>query len=450
MNTGVTPPRSGAPGARSRIGVRLLLVTVMAGLVFSVLSTLVRGALAYMDERDALVDELAQVEDIIQPALAKAIWELDRASVKVHLDSAARLPALGQIVVTIVMADAEPEVHARRRPGWSPDASLPVLRRSLVYSPYADSREVVGELTVFANGGELKRRLYRELRIIFATQLIQSLLLAGFVMWMFNRSVTRHVRDVAAHLDALSPETLSRKLVLRDKMNQNDELDQLAGGVNELQHRLGGHLAQQAQYEGELSRHRDNLAELVGERTRELEAANLKLDQLSRSDALTGVSNRRHFDECKEVEFRRAQRTHQPLSLVICDIDYFKHFNDTYGHMAGDDCLRRVAGALAECCRRAGDVVARVGGEEFVILLPGQDMAEAQQCAERLRAAVQALGIAHTASEVAPSVTISVGVAGLDLPKMESVDAFYHCADQALYRAKAGGRNRVVCWEGEA
>ncbi|MCB1953613.1 MAG: diguanylate cyclase, partial [Rhodocyclaceae bacterium] len=435
-------------GGRSRIGVRLLLVTVMAGLVFSVLSTMVRGAFAYMNERDALVDELTQVQDIIQPALAKAIWELDRASVKVHMDSAARLPALGEVVVTILMADTEPERHTRTRPGWSLDASLPALRQPLVYSPYAEATEVVGELAIFANGRELQRRLYREIAIIFATQLLQSLLLAGFVMWMFNRSVTRYVRDVAAHLDALSPETLSRKLLLRNKTIQNDELDQLAGGVNELQRRLGGHLAQQAQYEGELSRHRDNLAELVGERTRELEAANSKLDELSRSDALTGVSNRRHFDECKEVEFRRAQRTQQPLSLVICDIDYFKRFNDTYGHVAGDDCLRRVGVALADCCRRAGDVVARVGGEEFVVLLPGLSVTEAARCAERLRVAVLALDIAHSASDAAPSVTISVGVAGLDAAHMDSFDAFYHCADQALYRAKAGGRNRVECWEG--
>ncbi|MCZ4303870.1 diguanylate cyclase [Zoogloeaceae bacterium G21618-S1] len=449
MSVAVTSKHPGTSEGRSRIGVRLLVVTVMAGLVFSVLSTLVRGGFAYMDERDALVVELTQVQDIIRPALAKAIWELDRGSVKVHLDSAARLSALGQVEVTILMADAPPEIHTRTRPDWSLDASLPVLRQSLVYSPYPEAREVVGELAVFANGRELQRRLYREIAIIFATQLLQSLLLAGFVMWMFNRSVTRHVRDVAAHLDVLSPETLSRKLALRDKMNQNDELDQLAGGVNELQRRLRGHLAQQAQYEGELSRHRDHLAELVGERTRELEAANQKLGELSRSDALTGVSNRRHFDECTEIEFRRARRTHEALSLVICDIDYFKRFNDTYGHVAGDDCLRRVAAALAGGCRRGGDVLARVGGEEFVVLLPGMGAAEAVRCAERLRAGVLALGIVHSASDVAASVSISVGVAVLDPSRMESFDAFYHCADKALYRAKALGRNRVVCWEGE-
>lgn len=437
------------PEGRSRIAVRMLLATIMAGLVFSVLSTLVRGGFAYIDERDEILAELAEIQAIVQPALTKAVWEMDRGSVAVHLDSAVRLPALGQIVVTIRLADTAPEVHTRQAAGWTQDPSFEVLRTALTYSPYAGESERVGELEIFADSRELHARLRREIVIIFATQLLQSLLLAGFVMWMFNRSVTRHVRDAASHLDALSPETLSKKLILRDKLIQDDELDQLAGGVNKLQRRLRAHLEQQAQYEGELSRHRDNLAELVGERTRELEAVNRKLEELSRSDALTGLANRRHFDECKGIEYRRAQRTGQALSMLICDIDYFKRFNDTYGHAAGDACLRRVAEAIAGCFKRAGDVVVRVGGEEFAVLMPGVAAADACKYAERLRAEVLALGIVHAASDVAECVSVSVGVAGLDVLKMQDFDALYHCADQALYRAKHAGRNRVNCWCGD-
>ena len=434
---------------RSRIVVRLLLVTIAAGLVFSVLSTLVRGGFAYVEERDAIQAELAQLRDIVQPALTKAIWEMDRASVAVHLDSAARLPALGRIAVTLRMADTAPEVHVRDRTGWTPDPTLPVLRRALTYSPYAGASEIVGELEIFADGRELRARLRREIVIIFVTQLVQSLLLAGFVMWMFNRTVTRHVRDVAAHLDALSAKTLSRKLALRNKLWHNDELDQLASGVNKLQDRLAAQLDQQTQYEGELARHRDHLAELVGERTRALEAANRKLDALSRRDALTGLPNRRHFDECKAVEFRRALRTGQALSLLLCDIDHFKRFNDTYGHAAGDDCLRRVGEAIAACFTRASDVAARVGGEEFAVLLPGLDAAGACGHAERLKAAVLALEIAHKASDVAACVTVSIGVAALDPRQMADFDALYHGADVALYEAKRAGRNRVERWTGE-
>lgn len=444
MNAGVGQA-PGMPEDRSRIAVRLLLATIMAGLVFSVLSTLVRGGFAYVDEREAILAELAQIQDIVQPALTKAVWEMDRGSVAVHLDSAARLPALGQITVTIRLADTAPEVHTRERPGWTAEPSLAPLRKALVVAPYDGSSEVVGELEIVADGRELFARLRPEILVIFLTQLLQSLLLAGFVMWMFHRSVTRHVRDAAAHLDALSPETLSNTLVLRDKLNQNDELDQLASGVNELQHRLRAHLTQQAQYEGELARHRDNLAELVGERTRELEAANRKLDELSRSDALTGLANRRHFDECKDVEFRRAQRTGQALSMLLCDIDHFKRFNDAYGHAAGDLCLRRVGAVLAACFKRAGDVVARVGGEEFAVLLPGMAVADARRLAERLGDEVVALGIAHEASDGAGCVTVSIGVAELDRAQMQGFDALYQRADEALYRAKHAGRNRVEC-----
>lgn len=449
MNAPAIPSLTARDTRRSRIVVRLLIATVVAGLLFSVMSTLVRGGFAYVDERDAIAAELAQILGIVQPALTKAIWEMDRASVAVQLDSAADLPALGRIAVTIRLADTAPEVHVRERAGWTLDGSLPTLHRPLTYSPYSGATEVVGELTILPDGRVLQTRLRREIAIIFVTQLVQSLLLAGFVMWMFNRTVTRHVRDVAAHLDALSPETLSRKLELRGKLGQNDELDQLASGVNELQDRLRAHLAQQAQYEGEISRHRDNLAELVGERTRALEAVNRKLDELSRSDALTGLPNRRHFDECKTHEFSRAQRSPAALSLLICDIDDFKRFNDAYGHAAGDACLREVGKVMADCFKRAGEVAARVGGEEFAVLLPGVAAADAYRCAEQLRLAVLALGIAGAGAHGPSRVSVSVGVATLDVTQMPTFEALYQCADRALYQAKSAGRNRVCLWPGE-
>ncbi len=186
------------------------------------------------------------------------------------------------------------------------------------------------------------------------------------------------------------------------------------------------------------------LERLVEERTRALAEANLRLERLSSVDGLTGVANRRRFDEVLDLEWRRATRSGAPISLVMLDLDYFKDFNDTNGHLAGDERLRQVAQALAGTLGRAGDFVARYGGEEFVVLLPGMAEADAGTLAERLRASVEAMGLTHNASPVARVVTMSAGVATKMAEERTSPAALLAAADAALYQAKREGRNRVA------
>lgn len=164
------------------------------------------------------------------------------------------------------------------------------------------------------------------------------------------------------------------------------------------------------------------------------------LKMRSNQDGLTGLPNRRSFDECLEHEWRRGARLASPLSLILLDIDHFKQFNDLYGHLAGDDCLRRVATGLASVGRSI-DFIGRYGGEEFVCLLPHTDAEGATQVARRLREAVNGLAIAHKGSPVASGVTVSMGVATgvprLDLP----TDTLLESADRMLYEMKANGRD---------
>ena len=190
--------------------------------------------------------------------------------------------------------------------------------------------------------------------------------------------------------------------------------------------------------------HEAALERLVEERTRALAEANLRLERLSSLDGLTGVANRRRFDEVLGLEWRRASRTGAPLSLVMLDLDFFKDFNDANGHLAGDEHLRQVARALAGTLGRAGDLVARFGGEEFVVLLPGMAAEDAGALAERLRQSVEALGLPHNASTVSRVVTLSVGVATALAEERTSPAALVAAADEALYRAKREGRNRVA------
>jgi diguanylate cyclase (GGDEF)-like protein len=161
-------------------------------------------------------------------------------------------------------------------------------------------------------------------------------------------------------------------------------------------------------------------------------------------DGLTALANRRYFELRLHEEIRAARRTGRPLAVVIADVDAFKQYNDTYGHVAGDEALRAVASALRVSAMRPGDVLARWGGEEFVAFLAETDREGAYQVAERLRAAVAALGIPHRRTPVGSGVvTISVGIATLG-GAGDDPDALIDRADAALYRAKNAGRNTVA------
>lgn len=181
----------------------------------------------------------------------------------------------------------------------------------------------------------------------------------------------------------------------------------------------------------------------VAERTAQLQSLNQKLEHISVTDGLTGIANRRHFDAVLASEWGRAARSGQPLTLGLIDLDWFKKFNDHYGHQAGDECLRQVARVLTDKIRRSGDLVARYGGEEFVFIAPETDREHALQLAQIVCQAVRELAVPHALSEFG-CVTLSVGVATLVPLSDETPDALLGRADEMLYRAKAKGRNRVV------
>lgn len=612
------------------LGGRMVLATLGFCLVFILVTIVVLTWSAWRSELAAMTSELTQIEQVYQGTLSKSIWEMDRESLQTHLNSAAQVPAVGQVILKMTLANRAPEILLRTRAGWSASSWVPTRRLALTYEPYKGASETLGELTLSGDKRVLWARLRGHLSTIVVTQLIQSLLLAGLIMLMFTRLVTVHVQRIASHLKHLAPANLGNALVLDRKGSHHDELTLLVAGVNHLQGSLADYLQKQQRSEHELAQHRDRLAGLVQDRTAELanlaaaqqvvltlsnrlihapleeidddnfeclhaiaqrlgasaafwfvldphasqyntflawpatispaarattltvvgwpgllrllaqdelltfptqaalaaaitpveaapfialglhatafamlqgvdeqfgflvfgkpaavtdwrpderallamtsqmllqsarhkaqladigdsqralQAANTRLENLARTDPLTGLPNRRHFDEVKEHEFRRARRTGQPLSLLMADIDFFKGYNDTYGHAMGDQCLCAVADALRTSLRRAGDMVARIGGEEFAILLPASNRETALTLAESFRQSVAGLAIAHAASQVAPYVTISIGLAVVDMVNLDRVDSFdtlFRLADQALYRAKAGGRNRTA------
>ena len=186
-----------------------------------------------------------------------------------------------------------------------------------------------------------------------------------------------------------------------------------------------------------------NLLDLVQERTQQLADANALLRRLSNLDGLTGIANRRHFEESMNHEWARARRTDAAIAVVMIDIDCFKDFNDGYGHQRGDDCLKQVASVLQASLLRAGDLVARYGGDEFIAVLANTGAEAAFKIAEMLRARIYGLKITHEKSP-ARCVTISLGVASCVPSEDQTPMDLIALSDRALYRAKRRGRNRTV------
>jgi diguanylate cyclase (GGDEF)-like protein len=177
-----------------------------------------------------------------------------------------------------------------------------------------------------------------------------------------------------------------------------------------------------------------------------LQEANRKLELMANLDGLTQVANRRRFDDYLSLDWQRHKRNQTSIALILIDIDYFKRYNDTYGHQGGDDCLRRVAQEIAKVPQRSTDLVARYGGEEFAVILSDTDTKGALKVAEDIQTAIATLVIPHQSSDVSDLVTLSIGVVSL-IPTIEqSIEALISYADQALYIAKHQGRNRAIAY----
>lgn len=203
---------------------------------------------------------------------------------------------------------------------------------------------------------------------------------------------------------------------------------------------------------GTLATSFDTLLQTISDRTEALKQANARLTELSLRDPMTGIANRRMFNDTLRQEWRRAIRESAPVSLILIDVDFFKNYNDAHGHQQGDQCLIAVAAVLQSQMQRPADLAARYGGEEFVVILPDTDETGAWHMAEGLRRAVLELRMEHGSSSAAPFVTISLGVVTMT-PRREDgdsgLDQLLGRADQALYRAKKAGRNLSVAWTPE-
>lgn len=188
----------------------------------------------------------------------------------------------------------------------------------------------------------------------------------------------------------------------------------------------------------------DEMRRKLQEMSAELAASNRRLETLSQRDGLTGVANRRYFDVFLAQHMALAARQKTRLALAMCDVDFFKRYNDHYGHLAGDECLRKVATVLTGSCRRMTDLVARYGGEEFAVVMPDTDAQGALEVMEKVRETLAMMAVEHVGSEIGQTLSLSIGVTSYNAEQDKRPEDMIARADGALYRAKHGGRDRVV------
>ena len=286
----------------------------------------------------------------------------------------------------------------------------------------------IADTSWFVVGSIAQSRLTTEARVMLETSVLIGLAgLFGCVLlaMLLARSIAKPLDDLVDSMRASAQGAHVRPV----EPQGSDELTTLAQHFNTMA--------------GTLMRNQEQLEERVDERTRDLAAANEQLAALSMTDAMTGIANRRSFDEALERELQRASRAGTPLALLMIDVDFFKKYNDHYGHQQGDACLRSVAMLLQSHARRAGDLAARYGGEEFTLIAADTDPAAANALAETIRAGVEALRLPHVDSPMGV-LTASVGVVALVPTSTTSAAQILGLADQAMYRAKDQGRNQAV------
>lgn len=304
----------------------------------------------------------------------------------------------------------------------------------LIHSHTHDGREV---LTAFGAIPQLGWFVFVEQPVAEAyrplySHAIRSGMLAvlGMLLTLFAsvavvRKMTRPIQALQEGATLLGQGVLDHRIVV----TTGDELEQLADDFNRMAAQLKESYA--------------TLERKVEDRTRALEDSNARLAALSTTDALTNIANRRRFDEVLNSEWSRASRTRQPLALAMIDIDWFKNYNDHYGHNAGDECLRQVAAVFSANVCRTGDLVARYGGEEFVFIAPATTGENALGMAQKICEALREQALPYALSSFG-CVTVSIGVAAMIPEESDTPEMLMQAADAAMYRAKEQGRNQAV------
>ncbi|SDU04974.1 GGDEF domain-containing protein [Halopseudomonas salegens] len=406
------------------ITTRQAVVTFVIALTLSIVAGLIELAEDARVLREETREQTLRLISLVEGSAAEAAFQLNpdlanQVASGLYGGGNIRYLALkddfGRIMVEQGTLEAEPASGLLQRLfGDITDYHQPLL-----YNPGAGGEpQQVGEIIITLSIASIGQSYIERSLLVFVLGMIKAMGIALLVVLAFHFFITRPLLRVYNAIAEVNPRQPGDWEKPEFPIHRNDELGRLVSGLDNLMQAFQQGLDQ-----------RD------------------ELHQISTLDGLTGIPNRRRFDEFMEHQWQHAQRTREPLAVIFIDIDYFKPYNDNYGHATGDDTLRAVARSLADAMPRATDLVARYGGEEFVCVLPHTDSDGALEVAEKLRQRIQALNIPHAFSRVASQITISMGVASTTPGRHDNLAAVSDLlclADSRLYLAKEQGRNRAV------
>ena len=431
---------------KKRLAVHLLNVVFSIYLLITVLITLTQMGSEYRRVQDHVETALTTTEAIFSESLTTAAWTFDTPQLDANLEGMLKIPAIVGIKIDGmdkppdwkkqfpirlgIILDDEQRVIPMNQAQDQPYLHLIAHRFQLKKNDI-----LLGEVTLYSSNFVIFNFIKYSFLLIVIGAVVKTIVLWLLFMWAFNCFLGKKLAvfcQTMEDADIDNPKTL----LLTLQTDNIDELCRIEQAFNSLLKRV----IEKKQALDELNA---TLEQKVALRTEQLQQLNAVLTQLSITDGLTDLANRRYFDEALMNECQRAARTNQPLALMMIDVDLFKKYNDHYGHQAGDDCLVSVAEALKSYARRASDLVARYGGEEFAFIAPATNEASAVHLAQTICTALASQQLPHELSPLG-IVTISIGVAVFVSTTPEQL---IKKADEALYCAKFQGRNQVVLSE---
>ncbi len=408
---------------------QLLKEVLSVYFIITIFITLAQMGIQFSHTRQMIQSELISIEKTFQPAIASALWELNTEQLEALQQGIIKLPVIARLSIT-----------SARGEKWEKKSSTPPLGTMIahqfqVFYQFSGQNIYLADVSFETSDSAVLERLKLGYQMVFISALIKSILLTTLFFWVFHRRLGKPLSTLtqavaAINLDHLQPQKIDLH------QHQNNELTELEKAYNLMLDRLD---AERLSYFSELQKVNHHLEQQVKDRTEELLRANLRLEALAHTDTLTGLANRRRFTDQAELAIAEARSSQQPLSMLMLDLDHFKHINDTYGHSLGDAVLcnfARVVSGLLD----GKQLLARLGGEEFSILLPGTPLKIAEKIATQILHAVQVQKIDGSFEPI--TYTVSIGATVL-YPAQDKYETLMKRADEALYRAKTLGRNQV-------